>query len=351
MIIKRPDWTKQVERNKSKVWIDKNENCDEYISKINLSNIKKIKKNHIFAYPDLGKLYQLLSKNLNIDYRNILITNGADGAIRLIFDTFTKNKKLKVLRFEPSFAMYKIYSKIFSSKDIVLNYVNQNDTLLLNEKEIIKKISKYKPNLLLLANPNSPTGTLMNKKEIIRIIKVARKINCLVLLDEAYFPYSKLTLIDKINSYENLVVIRSLKAFGLSGLRVGYLVANKNLVRKIGSFRPLYEINSLGAFLFSELLRDYSKIKKSVKNLLSAKKYFIKELKKRDIKFLKSYGNFTHIKIVKNRMKILNLISKKFYIRENETHNSLKGFSRISFTDKKNYKYILDSIDKFNNDK
>ena len=52
--------------------------------------------------------------------------------------------------------MYKIYSKIFSSKDIVLNYVNQNDTLLLNEKEIIKKISKYKPNLLLLANPNSP---------------------------------------------------------------------------------------------------------------------------------------------------------------------------------------------------
>ena len=71
-----------------------------------------------------------------------------------------------------------------------------------------------------------------------------------MLLDEAYFPYSKLTLIDKINSYENLVVIRSLKAFGLSNLRVGYLVANKNLVRKIGSFRPLYEINSLGAFIF-----------------------------------------------------------------------------------------------------
>ena len=71
--------------------------------------------------------------------------------------------------------MYKIYSKIFSSKDIVLNYVNQNDTLLLNEKEIIKKISKYKPNLLLLANPNSPTGTLINKKEIIRIIKVAKE--------------------------------------------------------------------------------------------------------------------------------------------------------------------------------
>ena len=111
MIIKRPDWTKQVERNKSKVWIDKNENCDEYISKINLSNIK-IKKSY-FCLSDLGKIIQLLSKNLNIDYRNILITNGADGAIRLIFDSFTKNKKLKVLRFEPSFAMYKIYSKIF----------------------------------------------------------------------------------------------------------------------------------------------------------------------------------------------------------------------------------------------
>ena len=127
MNIKRPDWTKQIERKKSKVWVDKNENCDEFLGKINLANLKKIKKNDIFAYPDLGKLYLLLSKNLKISYRNILITNGADGAIKLVFDTFTKKKKLVVLRFEPSFAMYKIYSKIFSTKDVVINYKKKNN--------------------------------------------------------------------------------------------------------------------------------------------------------------------------------------------------------------------------------
>ena len=57
MNIKRPDWTKQIERKKSKVWLDKNENCDEFLGKINLVNLKKIKKNHIFAYPDLGNIF------------------------------------------------------------------------------------------------------------------------------------------------------------------------------------------------------------------------------------------------------------------------------------------------------
>ena len=350
MKIKRPDWTKQIERKKSKIWVDKNENCDEFIGQINLSNIKKIKKNNIFAYPDLGKLYLLLSKNLKINYKNILITNGADGAIRLVFDTFEK-KNFTVLRLEPSFAMYKIYSKIFSSKDIVINYKKKDNEPVLSKNEIIKKIKRYKPNLLLLANPNSPTGTIIKKKEIINIIKVAKKNNCLVLLDEAYYPYSKLTLINEINQYKNLVIVRSLKAFGLSGLRVGYLISNKNFVKKVQNFRPLYEINSLGAFLFSELLKDYSKVKKSVNDLILAKKYFIKQLKKRNIKFIKSFGNFTHIKIEKNKKQILNSIFKKFYIRENEIHSSLKGFSRISFTTQKNYKQILDSIDKFNYEK
>ena len=86
MKIKRPDWTKQFVRDKSKVWADKNENSDQFIGALNLSYIKKIDKNHIFAYPDLGDLYFLLSRNLKINYKNILITNGADGAIKLVFE-------------------------------------------------------------------------------------------------------------------------------------------------------------------------------------------------------------------------------------------------------------------------
>ena len=74
---------------------------------------------------------------------------------------------------------------------------------------------------------------------------------------------------------------------------------------------------------------------------------FIIQLKKRDIKYIKGFGNFTHVKLEKNKSKILKLISKKIYIRENESHKSLAGFSRISFTTKKNYKYILNVIDKF----
>ncbi len=350
MIIKRPDWTKQVERQRSKKWIDKNENSDDTLGRRNFLNLKEININDIFAYPDLGKLYLLLSKNLKINYKNILLTNGADGAIKLVFDTFNKNKKFIVLRFEPSFAMYKIYSKLYASKDIVIDYKNINGEPSINISQIIKKIKKYKPNLILLANPNSPTGTLFNSIQLNYLIKVAKNNRCFILLDEAYYPYSKLTFINKINKYTNLIVVRSLKAFGLSGMRVGYLVSNVNFVKKVSSFRPLYEVNSLGAFLFSKLLKNFSDVKKSVKRLLSARNYFISELKKRNIKFIKSYGNFTHIRIEKNRNKIFENLSKKLYIRKNETHKSLKGFTRISFTTKENYRYILKILDKYNND-
>ena len=351
MKIKRPDWTKQAERKKTKKWLDKNENSDELLAKVNISNLKSITINDIFAYPDLGKLYILLSRNLKINYKNILLTNGADGAIKLVFDTLNYKKKFTILRFEPSFAMYKIYSKLYSTKDIVINYKNINGEPNLNLNLVIQKIKKFKPDLILLANPNSPTGTLINSKQLENIIKIARDNNGFLLLDEAYFPYSKLTFINKVNKYKNLIIVRSLKAFGLSGMRVGYLVSNVDLIEKISSYRPLYEINSLGAFLFSKLLKNYSAVKKSVKKLISDRNYFIFEIKKRNIKFIKGYGNFIHIKINKNRDKILKNISKKFYIRTNETHNSLKGFSRISFTTKKNYRHILQILDKYKNEK
>ena len=351
MKIKRPDWTKQLERKKSKKWIDKNENSDELLAKVNITNLKSITLNDIFAYPDLGKLYLALSKNLKINYKKILLTNGADGAIKLVFDTLYNKKKFTVLRFEPSFAMYKIYSKLYSTRDIVVDYKNIKGEPNLNLLLVIQKIKKFKPNLILLANPNSPTGTLINSKQLENIIKIAKNNNCFVLLDEAYFPYSKLSFINKVNKYKNLIIVRSLKAFGLSGMRVGYLISNVDLIEKISSYRPLYEINSLGAFLFLKLLKNYSIVKKSVNRLLSDKNYFTFELKKRNIKFIKSYGNFIHIKIKKNREKILKNISKKLYIRNNETHNSLKGFSRISLTTKQNYKYILQILDKYKNEK
>ncbi len=351
MIIKRPDWTKQTERKKSKVWIDKNENSDISLGKINLFNLRKLDINNIFAYPDLGKLYLLLSKHLKINYKNLLLTNGADGAIKLVFDSLKNKKNLRILRFEPSFAMYKIYSKLYSQKECVINYKKTETEPRLDHSEIIKKIRLFKPHLILLANPNSPTGTIFKKKDLTEIIKVSKNINTFVLLDEAYFPYSKFSFIKKVNLFNNLIVVRSLKAFGLSGLRVGYLVANRKLVEIIGSLRPLYEINSVGAHLFFELLKNYSKVKVSVQNLINSKNYFIKELKKRNIEYIKGFGNFTHIKLKRNKSLILNLISKKLYIRENESHISLSGFSRISFSTKKNYQFILNAIDKFSNAK
>ena len=96
--------------------------------------------------------------------------------------------------------MYKIYSKLYSTRDIVVDYKNINGEPNLNLLLVIQKIKKFKPNLILLANPNSPTGTLINSKQLENIIKIAKNNNCFVLIDEAYFPYSKLSFINKVKN-------------------------------------------------------------------------------------------------------------------------------------------------------
>ena len=81
-LIYRTDWQKIKERDQSKLWIDKNENSDEILNRINFSYLKNIDHKSIFAYPDLGKLYKSLAKFLKLKIDNIMLSAGADGAIK-----------------------------------------------------------------------------------------------------------------------------------------------------------------------------------------------------------------------------------------------------------------------------
>ena len=114
--IYRTNWLKASVRTPNKLWLDKNENSDEILNNFNFKFLKGISKNFIFAYPDLGSLYKLLSKRLKINVNKILLTTGADGGIKSVFESFVKSRD-SILRLEPSFAMYSIYPKVFKAKD------------------------------------------------------------------------------------------------------------------------------------------------------------------------------------------------------------------------------------------
>jgi len=347
-IINRPIWKKNQIRDSKKWWLDKNENIDDYLSDKISSIIRKLPPYSIYGYPDLNFIYEKLSKIFKVKKENLLICNGSDGGIRTTFDCFVK-KSDKVLIPEPTFAMYKVYSNLFKSNLLNFKYSLINGKFVFDIKKFLLIIKKKKPKLICLANPDSPSGTILHVDEIIKIIKVAKKIKCIVLIDEAYYPFSTITLKNKINSFNNLVIVRSLsKSWALAGLRVGYIMGNKKIIHYISSAKPMYEIGGLQTYILSKLLQKnyHLNVKKSVRDLNLSKKKFIIFLKKiKGIKYIDTNSNFIHIKLGSNRKKIVSEIKKFAYIRDNQAR-ILKDYSRITITRFKYLKKILDIIKK-----
>ena len=148
--------------------------------------------------------------------------------------------------------------------------------------------------------------------------------------------------------YQNLIITRTTaKAWGLAGLRVGYVLSSRSIIKEMHKVKPMYEINNVGAELFKIILNRKRLVESSVKRLLRGKLYFKKELLKLGFDvFEKEEGNFIHVNFRKLRHKIVKELSKNVYFRHSESHESLKGFSRFALTSEKNFKMIIEKIKK-----
>ena len=345
--IYRPDWTKGLNRDEKKLWLNKNENSDEVLAKKVKKMLGRLNRNIFFGYPNLAPLYHKLSKKLKVNSYNLLLTAGSDAGIKTVFETFIREKDL-VLRTNPTFAMYGVYSKIFKVKEILLNYHKTNFGPKIYIRDIINLIQKRKPKLLCLPNPDSPTGHCFLPNEIEFVLRKAKAANCLVLIDEAYYPFYPFSCKKFIKKYSNLIVIRTTaKAWGIAGMRVGYVISSKRIIKEMHKVKPMYEINNVGAELFKQFLDRENLMKSSVKRLMKGKAYFKNELIKLNFKvFKKEEGNFINVNFNQNRKKITDQLKKNVYFREVEDHESLKNFSRFTITSKKNFKKIIFTIRK-----
>ena len=174
--------------------------------------------------------------------------------------------------------MYDIYPKIFKLNHVKFDYNFSKIGPMVNIKDLIKKIRSEKPKLLCIANPNSPTGTIIDDFYIHKLIKVCKSINCFLLIDEAYYGFYNRTAKKFIKQYNNIFIIRSLsKAWGLAGLRLGYIISNKKNIELINRIRPMYEINTFGAEFFKIVIRQEisCKIKLILKEMIITKKSFL----------------------------------------------------------------------------
>ena len=156
--------------------------------------------------------------------KNLVITAGADLAIRHCFDLFV-NPCDKVICLEPTFAMVDVYCKLYNANKFNVSY---NNRLNLDISNIIEAVDE-KTSLIIIANPNSPTGTILNLEELRQVLLAAQAEKVPVLIDEAYFEFSNFSALPLLNEFENLIISRTFsKSFWFSWVKDRFLDSKRN---------------------------------------------------------------------------------------------------------------------------
>tara|TARA_Y200000002_G_C22659897_1_gene655266 strand:+ start:234 stop:1322 length:1089 start_codon:yes stop_codon:yes gene_type:complete len=310
--------------------LDRNEDPVGWDKKNFKNWINSISPYDLAAYSDSDILVKKLCDWLKVKTSQIYITAGSDAAIKNIFEVFIAPNQ-KVILQDPSWRMFEIYCKIYQAKIIKAKY---SATLEISAQHIIDLINKSNAKMIVLANPNQPTGTIFNKKELTKIFQAAQKNGVIVVVDEAYYLFTEITAIKLINKFNNIIIVRTFsKAFGLAGLRIGYCVASSSIIKKIKILRPVTDSNSLAikAALYAINNLKWSKIR--IKNVIEARNWLYTSLKNAGIKTYESHTNFLLFKCgnTENSKKVIKLIKKKGYLIKGPFDKfPLNSFLRVS---------------------
>lgn len=243
---------------------------------------------YLNVYPDdnYTDLKNAISNYIGCKTSNISVGNGSSELLDLCVKTFVDTNDL-ILSLDPTFSMYSIYAKIVNSRYIGAGEAND---FIVDVDKVIKSIKENNPKLTIVCNPNNPTGTVIKRDKILEIVKSTEEI---VIVDEAYMEFSNESVVDEIENYKNLIVVKTLsKAFSMAGIRTGYLLANEELVKTVEKVRPPYNLNSISAFLATKALQQSDKMKNYVKEVKQEREKVYESLLEMGIKAFPSGANF-----------------------------------------------------------
>ena len=303
--------------------LDFNENLLGASPKV-IEALRNISKEECGCYPEYPDLNKALSQFLKVEENCVIPTNGSDEAIKTIFDTYVE-KGDEVLLLSPSYSMYELYAQVAGAKIVWISYLLDDFSFPI--EEILNAI---RPNtrLIALANPNNPTGTMIQRKDLLRIVEANPKMA--VLIDEAYRSYAKETNIDLAAMYSNVFIAQTFsKAHGLAGLRIGYLISAKENIEAISKvLSPSYSVDCLAVAASLAAMEDQAYVDAYVDEIISVREQFSKNMISLGFQVIPSRANFVLIRFGKWAGQMKEALRKqKILVRE---RSDLEGFLRIT---------------------
>ncbi len=305
-------------------------------SPVVMQALREISREEISIYPEYSGLKENLVRNLkkqkpsiNINSSEVGIFNGVDAAINAIFHAYGNHKEV-MLTTSPTFGYYTPCAQMRGMEITSIPYEGMDFQYPFNK--VCEFIVQNNPKILLICNPNNPTGTRLNPERIIDITKLSSK--TLVVVDELYEAFTGDSVLPFVNfqKISNLIVLRSLsKTAGLAGLRIGFAIGNSEVINIVNRVTGPYDVNSFAVTAAFAALKDQSYIDSYVKEVLKARNWLTTKLEKYNVKHHIGGGNYFLLWPksgpieTEKRLKISGIL-----VRSMDQKINLKGSLRVS---------------------
>ena len=275
-----------------------------------IKNISAFLNTHVHAYPIYGDFLEKLSEYAGVPAENLLLTNGSDQAIDIILRSLLESGQ-EVAMVQPGFQMY---NQVAGTIGCCVAGPQFPKNFQFPHKELKESVNA-KTRLIVVINPNNPTGTSVSLEQIEDLLKSFPDIP--VLVDEAYYEFTGETCVPLLSSYPNLIVIRTFsKALALPSLRLGYVIAAPDYIIELQKIRGPYDVNVVAVLAAREQLNNPEHWQKMVRHLMDDCKPAIEKFfNENQVRYFSSTANFMLVEPCDAQQACKYLMENKILVR------------------------------------
>jgi histidinol-phosphate aminotransferase len=310
--------------NRDSLRLDFNENtiaCSPRVREV----LAGISTGALTRYPERSPVEAVVAAHLGLASDRVVLTNGVDEAIHVLFQAFLDADD-ELLLPVPTYTMYQVYA---SATDAHVVAVQASADLQFPFEPLVAAITP-RTKIIAIANPNSPSGSVATREQLIQLAH--RAPHAVLLVDEAYFHFHGETVIDLIDRVANLIVARTFsKAYGLAGLRLGLLAGPVALMRWIRRVLSPYSVNSLALACLPAALNDNQYLDWYVAEVLAARTHFQAVLDQLKLRHWPSHANFILVEIGPSHIEFVRRMSAAgILVRDRSNDPGCDGLVRIT---------------------
>ena len=310
--------------NRDAMRLDFNENTIACSPKVN-EVLGRISAGALTRYPEREPVERIVAEHLGVAAEQVVLTNGVDEAIHVLFEAFLDEGD-ELLLPVPTYTMYEVYASATDARAVA---VQAAEDLQFPFERLLSAITPQ-TKIIAIANPNSPSGSVATRKQIVEIAR--RAPDAVVVVDEAYFHFFGETVMDLVGSVSNLMVARTFsKAYGLAGLRLGVLAGPVELMKWVRRVLSPYSVNSLALACLPPALEDTAYLDWYVGEVLAARAEFEAELDEVRVRRWPSAANFVLVEIGAKHGEFVRLMSAGgVLVRDRSNDPGCDGCVRIT---------------------